>query len=161
MTQTQPQTEMSKKYAWNLYVTAQEFYQTYVVVEQSHSKMHDFLAMRHFLLCHALEVTLKSLLIDTGVYNEKMLKDRKLGHDLEALAHEVKQVYGQFPEVDACMGFIPVLNPDYKSKGYEYPINSGRFTGTQYDKVAVLVETLIHTTAKSIRSNKYPDQLLP
>ena len=50
-------------------------------------------------------------------------------HDLVALAGEVKQVYGSFPEVDACMGWIQILNPDYKGKGYEYPINNGSFRG--------------------------------
>ena len=115
MTQTQP----SKDYARQMYWTSMEFYQTYAVIEQAKSPAHDFIAIKHFLLCHALELALKSLLVDTGSYNEKMLKD-KFGHDLEKLANRVKQEYGSFPEVDACMDYIQVLNPDYRSKGYEY-----------------------------------------
>jgi hypothetical protein len=53
---------------------------------------HKFLDMSHFALCHDLDLTFKSLLVDTGTYNEQMLMDKRLGHDLIALAGEVKQV---------------------------------------------------------------------
>src|SRR5437762_1875067 len=125
------QTLTSKGYLRQLYATAMEFYQTYAVLEEANSPRHDFIAMKHFLLCHALELALKGLLVDTGRYNEDELK-AKFGHDLEKLAITVKQVYGSFPEVDTCIGFISILNPDYKSKGYEYPINGGRFKGTMH-----------------------------
>ncbi len=47
-----------------------------------------------------------------------VLLNRKLFTEepLVALAGEVKQVYGSFPEVDACMGWIQILNPDYKGR---------------------------------------------
>jgi len=154
------QTLASKGYARQLYATAMEFYQTYAVLEEVNSPRHDFIAMKHFLLCHALELALKGLLVDTGQYNEDELK-AKFGHDLEKLANKVKQVYGSFPEVDACMGFISILNPDYKSKGYEYPINGGRFKGTSHEQFGAVVEVLIRTAARSIQSYTYSDVPLP
>jgi hypothetical protein len=157
---TQGQT--SKDYAWQLYATAVEFNETYRAIMADQSGRHRFEGMKPYTLCHALELVLKSLLVDTGNYNEYMLKDKKLCHNLAALANEVKQVYGTFPEVDACMGFINILNPDYFKKGYEYPINNGRFTGIkEYTQVADIVLSLIHTCARSIQSNKYPDKSLP
>ncbi len=154
------QTQTSKGYARQLYATAMEFFQTYAVLEEAKSQRHDFIAMKHFLLCHALELALKGLLIDTGQYNEDQLK-AKFGHDLEKLAKTVKQVYGAFPEVDACMGFISILNPDYRSKGYEYPINGGRFIGTSHEQFGVVVEALIHKTARNIESYAYSDVPIP
>src|SRR5260221_2560202 len=118
--------QYSKEYARHLYVSAVEFYETYQAVAAAPSLGnylgvdHKFIGMRHFALCHALELTFKSLLVDTGTYNEQMLMEKRLGHDLAALANEVKQVYGSLPEVYACTGFIQVLNPDYKGNGYYY-----------------------------------------
>ena len=157
--QTQPQLPMqtSKGYARLLYATACEFYQTYCVVEENKPQDSNFIGMKHYLLCHALELTLKGWLVDTGKYNEKMLMGKKLGHNLEALANEVKLSYGLFNELDACMGFIYVLNSDYKSKGYEYPINYGRFKATEYPKLATVVESLLRALIRSILSNKYPE----
>ena len=70
--QTQPQLPMqtSKGYARLLYATTLEFYQTYCVVEENKPQDSNFIGMKHYLLCHALELTLKGWLVDTGKYNE-------------------------------------------------------------------------------------------
>lgn len=88
---TNPQT--SKGYANLLLEAAKEFYLTYIVIKEDQPPKHDFLSMKHYLLCHALELTLKGWLVDTGNYNEEILK-RRFGHNLENLADEVNQVYG-------------------------------------------------------------------
>jgi len=161
MTQSQLPIQTSKGYARLLYATAFEFYQTYCVLEENKPQESNLIGMKHYLLCHALELTLKGWLVDTGKYNEKMLMDRKLGHNLEALANEVKLSCELFHELDACMGFIYVLNSDYKSKGYEYPINYGRFKATEYPKFATIVENLLQALIGSILSNKQSDVPLP
>lgn len=159
--------QFSKDYARHLYVSAVEFYQTYQAVATAPSLDyylgvdHKFIGMRHFALCHALELTFKSLLVDTGTYNEQMLMDKRLGHDLVALANEVKQVYGSFPEVDACMDWIQILNPDYKGKGYEYPINNGSFAGTDAAQFSETVDALLRVCISRVESHTYPDCLLP
>src|SRR5205823_2397805 len=89
-----------------------------------------------------------------------MLKDRKLGHDLEALAQEVEQMYGPFRELNSCMEFIHVVNRDYKSKGYEYPINNRHFKGIEHEKFGVAVNDLIAALIKSIQSPRYPEVAL-
>lgn len=150
----------SKQYADQLYATAMEFYQTYVVLVEDKSKRHDFIGMKYYTVCHALELALKSLLIDTGNYNEPQLIN-KFGHDLEKAANEVLQIYGSFTEVDACMGYIQVVNSDYYQKGYEYPIYNGRFSTTETIHFAGAVEALVHASARSLRSYKYPDKPLP
>ena len=123
--------QFSKAYARHLYVWAVEFYQTYQAVATAPTLGsypgvdHKFLGMSHFALCHALELTFKSLLVDTGTYNEQMLMDKKLGHDLVALAGEVKQVYGSFPEVDACMGWIQIRILIIRGKAMSIPFIMG------------------------------------
>jgi hypothetical protein len=47
------------------------------------------MGMKNYLLCHALELTLKGRLVDTGKYNEEKLK-QKFGHDLQKHTNEVK-----------------------------------------------------------------------
>ena len=150
------QQNTSKNYAWLLYTIALEFHEAYIVIEKDTLKRHDFIGMRHYLLCHALELILKSWLVDTGKYNEDKLKE-KFGHDSEKLVNRVKQVYGTSKELDPCAAFASILNPDYKSKGYEYPINNGRFRGTECDKFSAVLEVLIPTMAKSIRANTSPE----
>lgn len=155
---TQPQT--SKHFASLLWYSAEEFYHTYAVLMEDKSDRHDFLAMKHYLLCHALELTLKGWLADTGNYNEKILKER-FGHDLEKLAIEVKQVYGLSPELAACSDFISIVNNDYKSKGYEYPINDGQFRKTDHEKFSPILKAFIDALVGSIVSNTYPEVPLP
>ncbi len=156
----------SKQYARNLYVWAVEFYQTYQAIVTNSSLPdypgvdHKFIGMRHYTLCHALELTLKSLLVDTGDYNEQMLM-KKFGHNLFVLANEVKKKYDPFPEVDACMGWIKVLNSDYKGKGYEYPINNGSFAGTDAVQFSKTVDTLLSKCIKKVDSYEHPDHPLP
>src|SRR5438067_1667574 len=114
----------SKQYANQLYAGAMEQYLAYVVITEDKSRRHDFLAVKHGLLCQALELALKSLLVDTGGYNETNLIER-FGHSLEKVAQEVKRLYDPIPELDICIGWIQILNPDYRSRGYLYPINNG------------------------------------
>jgi len=157
--------QSSKDYARNLYVWAVEFYQTYQAIATASSLGyylgvdHKFIGMRHFTLCHTLELIFKSLLVDTGAYNEQMLK--QLGHDLAMLADAVKRAYSSFPEVDACMGWIQILNPDYKEKGYEYPINNGRFVGTDDAQFGEAVNALLQACISRVNSYTYRDQPLP
>jgi HEPN domain-containing protein len=150
----------SKRYADQLYAGAIEQYLAYVVITEDPLVRHDFLAVKHGLLCQALELALKSLLVDTGNYNEEGLIV-SFGHDLEKVAQEVKRLYDPIPELDACMGWIQILNPDYKSRGYLYPMNNGSFKGTNHEQFAKAVEAMVHLAARSIHSYKYPDTPLP
>lgn len=150
----------SKQYANQLYAGAMEQYLAYVVITEDKSDRHDFLAVKHGLLCQAFELTLKSLLVDTGAYNEEDLIIR-FGHDLEKVTLEVQRLYDPIPELDICIGWIQILNPDYKSRGYIYPINNGSFKGTNHEQFATAVETLVHLAARSIHSYKYPEKPLP
>jgi hypothetical protein len=62
--------------------------------------------MKHYLLCHTLELALKSWLVDTGNYNEDKLKTQ-FGHNLEKLANAIKGEYDEpIPELDTCSGYI-------------------------------------------------------
>jgi uncharacterized protein YjaG (DUF416 family) len=150
--------QFSKKYAQDLYCWAAEFYSTYQAVVSDSSfgsylgVQHNFIGMRHYTLCHALELTLKSLLVNTGNYDEQKLK-KKFGHDLVALADEVKQNYGSFPEVDACMAWAKHLNPDYKGKGYEYPINNGSFKGVDAAAFSNAVDALLHECMSRVNAH--------
>src|SRR5260370_19550215 len=150
----------SKRYADQLYAGAMEQYLAYVVITEDPMARHDFLAVKHGLLCQALELALKSLLVDTDNYNEEDLIIR-FGHDLEKVAQEVKRLYDPIPELGTCMGWIQILNPDYKSRRNLYPINNGSFKGTDHKQFANAVEAKVHLAARSIHSYKYPDKPLP
>ncbi len=155
---TQPQT--NKQYASQLYATAMEFYQVYPVLIADTSNLHDFIAAKHYNLCHALELALKAMLVYTGQYSEKRLM-YKYGHNLMKLVNEARRVYGSNREIDACIGFIRVLNSDYSGKSYEYPTHGNSFKGTDHARFAAVVEDLIHTLARDIRSERFPEQPLP
>jgi hypothetical protein len=161
---SQKELQMSKDVAKLFWSVAVEFYEAYLVVDQDETKRHDLTAMKHYLIGHALEVTLKGWLLDTGEYTVKQLKsgEFKNGHDLALLAQKVKSVYGQSRELDYSTALINVINEDYRGKGYEYPINGGTFRGTTalkefHQELKNYIDKLI----ASILSNTYPNKALP
>lgn len=54
-----------------------------------------------------------------------------------------------------------MLNSDYYGKNYEYPTNGGSFKGIDHARFATAVENLIHALARTIRSDRFPEKLLP
>jgi hypothetical protein len=50
-----------------------EFHEAYLVIVEDKSQRHDLMGMKNYLLCHALELTLKGRLVDTGKYNAESL----------------------------------------------------------------------------------------
>lgn len=159
MASSQLAPQSGKAYAQLLYVWAAEFYSTYQAVDTNSlfksylGVEHLFIGMRHYALCHALELTLKSLLVNTGNYDEQKLKNN-FGHDLIALADEVRKEHGSFPEVDACMAYAQSLNPDYKGKGYEYPIKGGSFTGVDAAPFSKAVDALLRECMGRVNSHR-------
>ena len=152
---------MNREYALQLYATAMEFYQVYPVLKADANQRHDFIGVKHYNLCHALELTLKGWLAYTGDYSEKQL-GQKFGHDLKRVANKVRKIYSPIPQLDACRGYILTLNADYFGKSYEYPMNAGRLIGlADHAGFAAAVEDLIHALAKTLQSGKFPEKPLP
>lgn len=149
----------NSQYAWQLYATAREYYLAHGVLVKDANETHDFLAAKHYNLCHALELTLKGCLAYTGNYSEERIKG--FGHKLSRLAKEVENVYGSFPELVACVGFIQILDGSYYGKGYEYPINGGRFAGTDHASFATAVGALTDELVRILRSGRYAERPLP
>jgi hypothetical protein len=56
---------------WFLYTIIVEFHEAYLVIVEDKSQRHDLMGMKNYLLCHALELTLKGRLVDTGKYDEE------------------------------------------------------------------------------------------
>src|SRR5947209_17804455 len=63
--------ETNSYYAMQFYATAMEFYQVYPVLAADPSQRHDFIAVRLYNLCHALELALKGWLVYTGQFSER------------------------------------------------------------------------------------------
>lgn len=137
-----PDPETNSHYAMQLYAKAMEESQVYHALV-AEPQRHDFIVARLYYLCRALELTLKGWLVYTGQFSERKLAQR-YGHDLSKLAKKVRSLYGQSPELDACLGYIQILNPDYTGKNYEYP--TWKFKGIEDAHFAVAVETMINPT---------------
>lgn len=58
---------------------AQEYHASYKLIQKQHPKITEFFAVKFFLLCHSLELTMKVWMRNKGA-GYKELKD--LGHDL-------------------------------------------------------------------------------
>jgi hypothetical protein len=153
-----PDPETNTHYAMQCYATAMEFYQVYPVLVADQAQRHDFIAARLYNLCHALELTLKGWLVYTGQFSEKKLAQR-YGHDLEKLAKKVQRLYGRSQELDACVGYIQILNPDYAGKSYEYPVKA--FRGVDDASFAVAVNSLLNRLAQEVKSGRYTEAPLP
>ena len=115
-------------YANWFYVSSREFYDALTVIDEDKSGRNDFIAVKHYLTCHALETALKGLPVETGNYSEKVLRT-KFGHDLMKLLEEVEKVRDFSKEIDECKSYVRPILDDYMYGGYAYPRNNGSFKG--------------------------------
>jgi hypothetical protein len=86
--------------------------------------MHGFEAAKPYLLCRALELTLKRCLVhtDQSKYTDESLK-KKFGHNLQKLAKEVEKGCRSFhQELINCLPFIQLVEKDWDIE-YRYPGN--------------------------------------
>ena len=129
------------------YGTAVEFREAYLALQADTRQMHGFEAAKPYLLCHALELTLKGCLVHTdhAKYTDELLK-QKFGHNLQKLAKEVeRECTSLHQELMNCLPFIQLVGKDWDVE-YRYPGN-GTFSAPRdlnafYDAVNSLIVAL-------------------
>jgi HEPN domain-containing protein len=149
-----------RNYADWFYVSSREWLEAYVVLDQDQSGRHDFIAIKHHLLCHALETALKGLLAETGTYSYEQLW-KKFSHDLMKLLEEVEKVRGPSQEIEECKAYVRPILDDYIHGGYGYPNNNGRFRGIELKDFAKAVEFFVNALMKDIGSHKISEKPMP
>ena len=93
-----------------------EYYQGYETINASHPKDVDCMAVKYFLLCHSLELALKSWLRLKGL---TYLELKSLGHNLEKCVKLLADKYDlHFDPVTTQM--IIHTNQYYSNKDFEY-----------------------------------------
>jgi len=133
---------------------AQEYYAGYEVIQKNHPKLTDYFAVKYFLLCHSLELTMKAWLKKNGL-NYSDLK--RHSHDLEKLMttlHDKFQL--QFDAKSQAM--IRLVNQHYSKKDFEYALRGAKSVPEITD-LAQTVHLLISKARFDILMDGDPDKL--
>jgi len=146
----------TRNFANWFYVSSREFHDAYNALAQDRSGRNDFIAVKHYLLCHALETSLKGLLAETGNYSYNQLR-RNFSHNLLRLLDEVEHVRGASTEIDECRAYVRPINEDYMQGGYGYPNNNVSFTGIQLEHFTTVVQFFVDTLMTDISSYNFAD----
>lgn len=95
---------------------ANDYYQAYQSLTEAHPKDIELLAPKFYLLCHSLELCMKSWLRHEG-HSTKQLRD--FGHDLMAALTELIEKH-DVTVAPAGIQSIDLANRYYDTKQYEY-----------------------------------------
>lgn len=101
---------------------ANDYYMAYLTLKQAYSKDIELISPKFYLLCHALELALKSWLRKEG-YTVKQLV--KLDHNLIALLSDIIEKYNVVFPPDAVQA-IEQANYYYDTKQYEYYVRGSK-----------------------------------
>jgi hypothetical protein len=126
------------------YGTAVEFREAYLALQADTRQMFGFEAAKPYLLCHALELTLKGCLVhtDQSKYTDELLK-KKFGHNLQKFAKEVEKECRSFhQELINCLPFIQLVGKDWDIE-YRYPGNGTFSAPRNLDAFYAAVNELI------------------
>jgi len=98
------------RYAW-------DYYKAFCEILEKHPKDIDMYQIKFYLLCHSLELVLKTFLKHKG-YTRKILMD-DFGHDLEKLLLELYNKHGLIFDRESAKRIFQV-NQYYNTKQFEY-----------------------------------------
>jgi hypothetical protein len=101
---------------------ANDYYQSYLTLQETHPKHTELLSPKFYLLCHAFELTIKSWLRKEG-WTTKQLRD--MDHNLIALLAELIDNHGVVVPPDAIQA-IELANHYYNTKQYEYFVRGAK-----------------------------------
>lgn len=101
---------------------ANDYYKSYLTLQEKYPDVTDLLSPKFYLLCHALELALKSWLRKEG-YTVKQLV--KFDHNLIALLAELIDNHGVIVPPDAIQA-IELANDYYDTKQYEYFVRGAK-----------------------------------
>lgn len=100
---------------------ANDYYVAYELVQATHPKLELF-EVKFYLLCHSLELAMKSVLRHRGE-SYPVLKNT-LGHDLEAIMNAL--ISNGMTFVPESQEMIVIVNLMYSAKEFEYALNGAK-----------------------------------
>lgn len=133
---------------------AQDYYATYELVQKQHPNLTDYFAVKYYLLCHSLELTMKASLRQRGATYTEM---KKMGHDLEKIMTVLHDEHNLiFSAEDQVM--IRLVNQHYSQKEFEYSL-IGVKSVPVITELAVVVRLLISKASLDILLDGDPRKL--
>ncbi len=131
------------------YHVAWEYQIAYDAVAENKPNQLELASAKLFLLCHALEATMKGwLILREGISKEKLRK--KYGHDLAKLAFSAGQYY---PALLQNAKHLDRLNDSYWGGGtrdYEYPEGNDQIEYVPPNELVLLVRACVQDLIQSI-----------
>lgn len=106
----------------------------YFIIKKSEPQWSKLFEVKYYLVCHSMELMLKSYLRDKG-YSRKQLLE--FGHDLMELALELKNKFS-FPFQKSDMAYISNISSYYATKQFEY-IQTGYKIISDLDEIEEIV----------------------
>jgi hypothetical protein len=101
---------------------AQEYYAAYELVQKQHPKLTEYFAVKYYLLCHSLELTMKAWLRKKGATYTEM---KKLGHDLEKMMIVLHDEHSLLFSAEG-QAMIRLVNQHYSQKEFEYSLRGAK-----------------------------------
>lgn len=101
---------------------AKEYYSSYEVIQKEHSNLTDYFAVKYYLLCHSLELTMKAWLKKNGLDYSGL---KKLGHDLEKIMRLLHDKYDLLFDAKS-QAMIRIVNQHYSQKEFEYSLRGAK-----------------------------------
>lgn len=97
---------------------AQEYYRAYELLQKQHPRLTEYFAVKYYLLCHSLELTMKAWLRQRSA---KYAELKKLGHDLENIMQALYKKHKLLFDAKS-QAMIKLVNQHYSQKEFEYSL---------------------------------------
>lgn len=117
---------------------AHEYYASYELIQSQHPKLIEYFAVKYYLLCHSLELTMKAWLRHRGATYTQL---KKLGHDLEKIMTVLYEKHQLLFGAES-QAMIRLVNQHYSQKEFEYSLK-GTKTVPEITDLAGTVHLLI------------------
>lgn len=101
---------------------AKEYYTAYELIQKQQPEFTKSFAVKYYLLCHSLELTMKAWLKKKGA-TYKQIKD--MGHDLEKIMVVLHDDYDLLFDA-ASQEMISLVNQHYSKKEFEYALRGSK-----------------------------------
>ena len=99
---------------------AKEYYKAYELIQGQEPDFVKFFAVKYYLLCHSLELTMKAWLKQKGATYKQI---RDMGHNLEKIMVILHDEYNLLFSA-ASQEMISLVNQHYSKKEFEYYNNT-------------------------------------
>lgn len=100
-------------------IFAREYFKSYETIQKNFPKITEVMHVKYYLLCHCIELTLKSEL-KFNKYPAVKLKSPLFGHDLDKLTLELRKYNIEI--LPKYLALMTSINIYYKTKQFEYPL---------------------------------------